>query len=373
MKSFKEFLSTLIVEGGNVAFGDKQAERIDLSKVSREDLVPKLKKLLFTISKEYKDLYSIELWNKKLLDSGKFLSGSAFHLFDVSTINSVDFMKKKSTVGDIDLQVDKLQKDQIENFLKTIKGKKVNIGTLYDFKYVMGQFITLWEVEVSKDLTLNIQLDFELVEYSGGAPTEWANFSHSSHWSDISKNVKGAFHKLLLRAVTDKEALTFVEVMKSKEKVVSSNLLSFSVENGLRSKYVPVLDENGVQAKNADGLLKFKKLDTKDSTYETNLANLIKILFEIQKDPSEKDLDNFKSFTGLVTMIKKYCSPSQQENIVSRFIELLFGVGSQGLYKGDPAKDKEEKIVAVTIILKTFDKDISSFQDKINSYYENYK
>ena len=191
MKSFKEFL-TLLSEGGNIAFGDKQAERIDLSKISRDELVPKLKKLLIAINKEFKKLYSFDLWSKELLQSGKFLSGSAFHLFDTDNIPSEKFVSNKPTVGDIDLQVDHLQRNHIQDFLYKIKGKRIDIGTLFDFKpSVSGQLISLWEVEVAKNTILNIQFDFEMVEYLNNEPSEWSGFSHSSNWNDITKKIKG--------------------------------------------------------------------------------------------------------------------------------------------------------------------------------------
>jgi hypothetical protein len=56
------------------------------------------------------------------------------------------------------------------------------------------------------------QVDFEASEYemqddslTGKQkfyPTEWAKFSHNSHWEDIQAGIKGVFHKYLLRAIT---------------------------------------------------------------------------------------------------------------------------------------------------------------------------
>lgn len=375
IKTFKEYRS-LILEGGNIEFDGQAAERIDLQKFSRDDLVPKLKKALITINKEFKDFSGEALWNKATLDSGRYLSGSAFHFFNVENIPTPVFTKYKPSIGDIDTQVDGEKIQEIESFLEHIQGKPLQNDslTLIGSKKSMGQFITLWSFKPDKKNSMNIQIDLELVDYHSDTktPTDWANFSHSSNWNDMTKKIKGVFHKWLLRALSDKDALKFVERMKTKDKVVSSNIYSFSVAKGLRSKYVPVLNKEGQQETSGEeGLLVYRAISTKDSVYETGLDIIFKILFG--KEPKGKDLELFESYGGLLTLIKRYLEPGQQENVINRFVNLLFEEGAQGMYKGNPEQDREEKELALGLLLKTFNKPLDLYKEKVDAYYKNYK
>ena len=44
------------------------------------------------------------------------------------------------------------------------------------------------------------QVDFEGTDYHKDEPSEFAKFSHSSHWHDTKAGIKGAHHKILLNA-----------------------------------------------------------------------------------------------------------------------------------------------------------------------------
>lgn len=367
MKSYQQFLLT---EGGNISFGDISAERIDLNKINRDEIVPHLKTLIHSINKEFKKQFKQDLWKPELIESGKFLSGSAFHFFNLSEIPTETFTKFKHSVGDIDTQVDIEKTEEIEKFLESSVSKKIGHSTLLGVKKTFAQFITLWAVPINKESTINLQIDLELVEYKDGVPSEWANFSHSSHWDDISKSIKGVFHKLLLRAISDKDKISFIERMKTKDKVVQSNIYSLSVGKGLRKKYVPVLDDSG-KLLTKDGMMIVKAVATKDSHYETDLSIIFTKLFD--KQSSVSDLKQFESFTGLLKLIKKYLKPEQIDNTIERFVNLMFDEKAQGIYKDDPEQDKKEKMTALTLLCKTFNKNIEDFEEKISTYYKNYK
>ncbi len=371
MKSFIEF-KRLLNMGGNVSFDDEVAERIDLKKYSRDKLLPLLRKSLSSISSEFQKDSGDVLWSKELLSQGTFLSGSAFHFFDFGNIKSEDFVKVKDSIGDIDTQVDKTKANDLESFLEKNIGKEGIFYklTLKGFKKTPGQIISLWSF--GEKNPFNIQIDFELVDFFEGRPSAWSNFSHSSPWEDMVSGIKGVFHKLLLRALTNKNKEKFVQVMKTKEKIVEGNLWSFSVANGLRRKFVPVINKEGSHEKDSEGkLLKYKEVAVKDSTYEKSLNKIFSILFE--KEPSPDDMKKFASFKGLISLIKKYLNEDQIDNVIDNFSNLLFDEKSQGLYKGDKERDKEEKMKAFSILLKMFGKSQESFQEKIAKFYRNYK
>lgn len=358
--------------GGNVEFGNFSAERIDLNKFSRDKLLPLLRKSLSSISSEFQKDSGDVLWSKELLSQGTFLSGSAFHFFDLGNIKTEDFVKVKPSIGDIDTQVDSSFSEEINSFLEKNIGKEGVFYkmTLKGFKKIPNQIISLWSF--GEKNPLNIQIDFELVDFFEGKPSAWSNFSHSSPWEDMVLGIKGVFHKLLLRALTNKNKEKFVQVMKTKEKIVEGNLLSFSVANGLRRKFVPVINKEGSHEKDSEGkLLKYKEVDVKDSTYEKSLNKIFSLLFE--KEPSKEDMKKFASFKGLISLIKKYLNEQQIDNVIDNFSNLLFDEKSQGLYKGDKERDKEEKMKAFSLLLKTFGKSPEIYQEKIEQFYRNYK
>lgn len=375
MLTFNEFFEfkRLLLMGGNVEFGNFSAERIDLKKFSRDKLLPLLRKSLSSISSEFQKDSGDVLWSKELLSQGEFLSGSAFHFFDLGNIKTEDFVKVKPSIGDIDTQVDKTKGDSLESFLEKNIGKEGVFYklTLKGFKKTPGQIISLWSFG-SKN-PFNIQIDFELVDFFEEKPSAWSNFSHSSPWEDMVSGIKGVFHKLLLRALTNKNKEKFVQVMKTKEKIVEGNILSFSVANGLRRKFVPVINKEGSHEKDSEGkLLKYKEVAVKDSTYEKSLNKIFSLLFD-KKEPSPNDMKKFSSFKGLLSLLKTYLNEDQIDNVIDNFSNLLFDEKSQGLYKDDKERDKEEKMKAFSLLLKTFGKSQEPFQEKINEFYRKYK
>ena len=83
MKSFKQYLS-VIEEGGNVAIGGEEADRIDLLTLKRSEVVKTVDATLASVNKTFEKEYSMPLWNEKLYKSKQFLSGSAFAFFNSS-------------------------------------------------------------------------------------------------------------------------------------------------------------------------------------------------------------------------------------------------------------------------------------------------
>lgn len=371
MLTFKKF----ITEGGNVQIGEYEAERIDLSKIDRSSIVTRINRTLQLVNLMFKKKYGLPLWNEELFANKKFLSGSAFHFFN-KAIPTPEFKQYKSTVGDIDTQVDAAQEDNIREFLKSITGEKFSYVTFIGFKETAGQFITLWQFSAPQ---INIQIDMEMVDFEKGQPTEWSQFSHSSPWADMKEGIKGVFQKYILRALTSR-TLKDVYILKMKGRgkaraetpeLTKSNTLAFSVQYGLRDKLEPVI-EDGKQ-KHIDGIPVFRELPAgTPSSYVKDLAVIFEILFGVK--PTPVDLELFSSFTGCLALIKKYLSKEDAEKIISGFSLIIFGKGAQGLYRGNPALDQKEKMTAFLKMHEILGIPYDEKYDEMRvTYYETYK
>jgi len=368
MKSFKQFL----LEGGNVQIGDHEAERIDLNKIKRDDILPKITAVLDSINQSFKKHYKIPLWSGELFASKKFLSGSAFHFFNTN-IPTQEFKTYKNTVGDIDTKVDKNIAKDVDAFLTANTGKTFSDAKLIGFKKSAGQSITLFAFNEPK---INIQIDLEYVDFLNGVPTAWSNFSHSSDWDDIKAGIKGVFHKYMLRALTSKTVRDIVILSGKKEipKVVKSNSLAFSVQHGLREKIVPVMD--GKDQRHLNGLQVFKEIQPSESSYEKDLVVIFEILFG--SVPSKTELKMMDSFTEGLKLVKTHFSHSDQIKFINGFAEILWEKGAQGIYKGkeNAELDKHDKTIAYNMVINTLG-NIHPDQKQINTmmhdYYASYK
>jgi hypothetical protein len=364
MITFKQFL----LEGGNVVIDDQEAQRIDLKKLSRAEVLPVIEKLLLAINLGFKKHTGKPLWSNELFQSKAFLSGSAFHFFN-SKIPDSTFTKYKSTVGDIDTQVDKAAEAEIKSFLNDSKGQKFGPGIFVGYKSSAGQFITLWKLQ---QLGINVQIDLEMVDFENELPTEWSQFSHSSAWEDMTKGVKGVAHKYLLRALDApklKDIVLKAKTAKGKDKEVKSSETAFSVTHGVRTKLKPVLDSAGKQVM-VNGKPAYHELSTAESKGDTNLSSIFKAYFKVQ--PTKADLKKMSSFTGLIELIKTHFSKADQQKIADGFARTLWGPGAQGLYRGDAEKDKEEKNAMLNILLSELNLK-NKYQAEQEEFYKNYK
>lgn len=368
MKLFEIKSVDFLLEGGNVAIDGIEAERIDLTKHDRAVIVKKVEDALQAINTAFKKQIGKPIWSSELFNTKKFLSGSAFHFFDTK-ISDKTFVKHKKSVGDIDTQVDKNLDGELRKFLTDNKGKKFGPVTLIGFKTSAGQHISLWKLN---DPEINIQIDLEMVDFENDAPTEWSQFSHSSDWEDMTKGVKGVAHKYLMRALDApklRDVIIKAKTARGKDKEVKSSETAFSVTHGVRQKLKPVLDDNGKHLK-IDGKLAYHELSTADSKGDTNLPNIFKAYFGRTPTPSE--LRKMGSFMGLISLINAHFNTADKKKIAEGFARTLWGPGAQGLYKGDPQRDAEEKNGMMKVLLDELGvKD--SFDDMRKTFYENYR
>ena len=354
----REFMIRKLNEGGNLEVDGTQAQQIDLKVHNRAYIVPILDTLLNSINNEFQQSTNGPLWNPKVLKSKKYLSGSSLHFFNTD-IPDEEFERVKPKVGDIDTQVNKAVEPQLAQWLGSVKGQVVGNAKFLGYSRGNEQYSSLWELT---DPPIKVQIDFEFVDYSEkDQPTDWAAFSHSSSWDDISQGIKGVFHKWLIQSLTKIASEDFIlrkvhkRTGKITDKVENDSMISFAVSSkeggGIRAKYEPVLDEQG-RPLEIDGLPVLRELPASD--YEKDISKIFQTIFDkrINRAALAKILPNTWSFTGLLELVNTILPQEEKENVLDSFVNKLFAPGAQGLYKGDPQRDLVEKNAALNYALQ---------------------
>jgi hypothetical protein len=376
----REFMIRKLNEGGNLEVDGTQAQQIDLKVHNRAYIVPILDTLLNSINNEFQQSTNGPLWNPKVLKSKKYLSGSSLHFFNTD-IPDEEFERVKPKVGDIDTQVNKAVEPQLAQWLSSVKGQVVGNAKFLGYSRGNEQYSSLWELT---DPPIKVQIDFEFVDYGDkDQPTDWAGFSHSSSWDDLSQGIKGVFHKFLITALAKISSKDFIlrKVHKKTGKVTDKperdSMLSFAVSSkeggGLRPKYEPVLDDAGNPIE-INGLPVLRELPP--SGYEKNLSKIFQSIFgeRIDNGTLVKLLPKTWSFIGLLEIMNLILSPEEKEQVLDAFVDKIFAPGAQGLYKGDPDRDLAEKNAALNYALKTLGiTPPKNLEQMRQEYRQNYK
>ena len=412
--NLSEIKRKIILEGGNVTINDQNADRIDAN--AREQAVPIIDSSLAAINAAFAQFAGQSLWHPKLLASKQFLSGSSFHFADRANIKDLDFVRFKPTVGDIDTQVDVAMKDDLVKWLKALPtgsrlGDAVYIG-LKDDPLALGgpQLITLWNFPGIQIRTknpdgtttvrgTNVQIDLELKEFETAPgtdyrqPTRWSKFSASSNWNDMQAGVKGVFHKYLIMALsklTEQTVIIRKPVYNRKTKQYDSykyseptqaQMYTFAVGSkeggGLRPTLNPVIGTKGKQEE-IDGVPVYDVAGT--TGYVRDIDQIFSNIFgqRLSKSDIKKNSALFDSFTGLLSLMKKYLSKQERQIVADKFREKIIHTDdrsrrAQELYKGDPQKDKSEKLTAYRLLLDKLSVQAPpDFDQMVASYYSTY-
>jgi DNA polymerase elongation subunit (family B) len=191
--------------------------------------------------------------------------------------------------------------------------------------------------------TMNLSPDMIIDPNGFEKPSIWTKFSKDSPLDDLSKGIKGLAGAILLRSlsrgttrVNNAIVLTPGGVKKYKEgKPLTPRDISSNQRDQLPSEYTLNTGGGGVGVRKAYKLL--GKVDGKDA-YEfiepkvgrslgpefasiIDLNSIFKIIFK--KNPSGDDIDNFRSFQGLLRMMKKNLDKSTIKVVMERFTEIL--------------------------------------------------
>lgn len=365
---FREFLQ----EGGNVIIDDKAANRIDLKTIKRAEIVPALLVSLKAINTTFEKQHGLPIWGKQLFQSREFLSGSAFHFFNLNELSDEEFVAHKDTVGDVDTQVDGNMEASIKDFLNKNKGKKFGSLTLIGYKTSPGQYISLWS---APKFGINIQIDLEFVEFDkNGKPTPWSQFAHSSSWQDLKEGIKGVAHKHLMSSLASgigAEEIFIKGKTQRSNKVLRTSKNTFSVMYGLRQKVNPIVDSQGNHVEEG-GLKSYTAIAPKESKATRELNEIFFSYF--QKEPSRTELGMMGSYVGLVSLMNAYLNKNDLMDVRDRFFDKLWGKGAQGIYRGDKERDFQDKNKIMNYFLKSLNITLTPDQEKqIETYYKNYK
>jgi hypothetical protein len=368
----------LLQEGGNLRLpsGD-EAGQIDLKVHERKYIVPILNNLLYNINNSFIKATGTSLWQEELLKNRKFLSGSSLHFFDTD-IPDEEFVRVKPLVGDIDTQVNRDLKDQITNWLDSVKDKAVGPAILLGYELGNEQYSSLWQFS---EPPIKIQIDLEFVEFDKSGPTSWSQFSHSSSWDDLGQGIKGVFHKYLMRAFTTntlKQRYIMTKTGKIQAKPVTSTDIAFAVSSGqgggMRQKYEPVIDPNTNDVMTKDGIPVFKEIPADQSEYVNDIDQMFEMIFG--KPARNNDAKKLWSFVGGVDLANRYLDELAKEKLAKGFILTLYGPAAQGLYRGKPERDKAEKQIALDYLMNNLgiSADISKEAEQASgNYYAKYK
>ena len=373
--------------GGNVIALNKKtltetrAERIDLTEISRKLFIIKSRELFSFINKECSS------WADEVLDLEVF-NGSTSYVMDLS-ITDEDIIKYKPTVGDIDIMVPVEHKELLWNYLDSIEGVEVIHGVEYagcnkpTISSIGNQINTVFIFSIN-NIKIPVQVDFELVEFIDGHPSEWAKFSHSSSFDDAKLNIKAVHHKFLIRSLvggasyrddiiisTPKSTPDNITLTKSKDHLYP-RMLKFSVDRGIRVAYEPLLLGN--ESIIMENKKVFRPLSTAESTFVTDIEEIFKLSFQ-QAECSKQDVELFNSFNGVIKLMKTHFNAQQIKDTTERYIELLWGFDSQRgqeLERSDPSSDYDIKKTGYEYYIKELS--LVDVRDKyINEYYSTYR
>jgi hypothetical protein len=348
-------LVQFIIEGGNAEIEGHASSGIDLKRLKRATVVADLELSLKAMNEAFAEMFGHELWSDELLKSHRLMSGSTLHLFNRG-IPDAEFVSKKPSVGDIDLMVDERMKGEIVQFLNLMKGHTLGKLRLLAHKPSAGTQITLWELG-----DIVVQLDFEFVDFENGEPTEWSRFSRSSDWADISIGVKGAMHKLLMRSLMSKDKVAMLVKLKTKYKEELSSEWALS-PTGMRRRYEPTEEMIG-------GRRVYKRLE---GDYVRDLNSIFKQVFGTEPTPDE--LRELWTFGGMCSLVARHFTPAERRKTVRAFLDLLFGDGAQGLYRGNPARDRSEKLAAIAQMrARGLPVERGELDRLMKEYYKNYR
>lgn len=335
MNKFAKYYFTPLLEGGNVKIMGGNVEGADKIRIDQmsEDKANELKsditQMLIAFNNKYGGLWSNL---ESLIKSGDLFSGSTRLFF---TKPHKEFIQHKKIVGDIDLQYPTEEKDKLVKFLEDQTGTEFGNLTLVGRGGRSPiQYNTLFKTKDGK----NIQVDFEPTYWEDGKPSEFSKFAHYSSWKDIQSNIKGAFVKLLLRALIGREKLGNIAVITKTGKISKSakfenpGLRGFSVDKGVRIKFDPILDDKGEIEKTEDGRPKYRETDTKTVEYERDIGKIFQLAFG--ETPTAEEKKDFHSFVGVVNILKKYL-PEEVKAVFDKFMEIIWGDLAQEIETGN--------------------------------------
>jgi hypothetical protein len=351
---------------------DTLAQKIPIKDIGRQAFIKKFIELFEEIDRQFEKMYGKPLWeNKSILKNGVAFNGSTSFIMNPD-IHDDEVIPYKPTSGDIDIMVPEQYKSELWQLLDSFEAKpKIMKDVVYKgsnklaISSIGEQINCVFQITFG-DIVSQSQIDWEFTEFEGkgenSVPSEYSRFGHSSSLSDAQNGFKGVAHKYILRALAGGASLrTDVLIMNPKATVEKPKFKStkgahitelrmqkFFVSKGLRKAYEPVIDPETGEQFVYDNKKVYREIKTDDSSYETSIRTMYKILFS----DNIGDLKDMWSFVGIIGLMKKHLDKRSIDDTFERFLEILWGRGSQKLERDSSDLDFEIKANAVNYMIK---------------------
>lgn len=371
------------------------AQKIPIKDIGRSVFIKKFIELFEEIDRRFQKMHGKPLWeNKSILKNGLAFNGSTSFIMNPD-IHDDEVIPYKSSSGDIDIMVPEQYKSEMWQLLDSFEAKpNIMKDVVYkgsnklSISAIGEQINCVFEVKFGGIITQS-QIDWELTKFEGSGenavPSEYSRFGHSSSLSDAQNGFKGVAHKYILRALAGGASLrsdiliatpkaTIDKPVFKKTKgthITELRMQKFFVSKGLRKAYEPVIDPNTKQQWEYEGKKVYKEVPSNDSNYETSIKQMYKILFS----DNVKHIQKMWSFVGIIDLMVEHLDKKSIDDTYERFIEILWGKGSQKLERDSPDLDFEIKANAVNYMIKKMPQ-LKKYDNQIKKmtkeFYENY-
>ena len=348
--------------GGELA---QAMSKLDISNGKREIISAHIRDLaleLNTYNKFWKQ-------DNPYIRNGYIFNGSSQHLMNpdidkvlqkITKDSTISLERVKARYGDIDLIIPKEKLESLKKFLDSKDDNKAQwlpsnhnkitpefhyVGRTKSGAAIPDQLVTLFWYKPNNQI---VQVDFEgdnMIEDERGyeKPSIWTKFSKDSPLDDLTKGIKGlagaVLWRSLARGTTRLEnaiVLTPGGAKKYKaNKPLTDRDISKNQRDLLPSEYTLNTGGGGVGVRKAYNLV--GKVNGKDAyefieasigrTMGPEFASIIDLnkIFNIlfKKTPNADDLLNFRSFQGLIRMMKSNLDKNTITIVLKRFQEIV--------------------------------------------------
>jgi hypothetical protein len=326
---------------------------------------PQGKDIHSKVSKDVKDLIYVlnerfGFWKKNNphIENGFIFNGSSQYLMDPNKFGVLS--KYKDSFGDIDVIIPKTKLASLAQSLDKFDDNNPEwtptesnrftsafnyVGRTKSFASIPDQLFTLWYYNPTKQV---VQIDFEgddmFIDAAGyEKPSEWIKFSKDSPWEDLTVGIKGVAGVLMLRALaratsvlSNAVVLTPASVKKVESGAVTEltdKEVTRAVQHSLPSRYTLNPGGTGIRkayefvktmpykGKMVDAYRFVEAKETKPEDRITDISKIFEALFGVMPSADEKSM--FRSYQGLLRLMKKYLDKKTIGIAMNRFTEIL--------------------------------------------------
>ena len=393
---WSEFRSNLILleSGQSVASVDPKtpktymgepaqaSKKLDISGGKRDVVSSHIRNLALELNSQ------LHFWKQDnpYIRNGYIFNGSSQHLMNPEIDNilkkitnsaDVSLERIKAKYGDIDIIIPKEKLDALKAYLDRLDDNKAQwsptnqnkvtpefhyVGRTKSGAAIPDQLVTLFWYKPNNQI---VQVDFEgddMIQDEHGyeKPSSWTKFSKDSPLDDLAKGIKGLAGAILLRSLArgttrleNAIVLTPGGVKKYKAGTpLTDRDISKNQRDQLPSEYTLNTGGGGVGLRKAYN--KLGVINGKDAyefieasvgrTMGPEFASIIDLnkIFNIlfKKNASAEELNSFRSFQGLLKMMKKYLNSATIKIVLDRFNEII---------KSEAISEDEVKAIADAI------------------------